>query len=143
MSDTPDLPAFLLARLAEIEEAAQDASRRDAQWVSVQPEDPGWWKDNHDALVVAGGKPIVVSDWEHGGLLVTEHIALHDPAAVLADVEAKRRAVNEAARLLRPDPLRTEAYWRGARDVAEAMLRIWAQPYASHAAFNPAWRLDD
>ncbi|MER6778474.1 MULTISPECIES: DUF6221 family protein [unclassified Streptomyces] len=60
------------------------------------------------------------------------HIAHHDPAHVLADLEARRKALDACAYFLHdgedgPDPC------------AEAVLTAFVQPYAGHPDFEQEW----
>ncbi|MBP2583380.1 hypothetical protein J3A78_003858 [Streptomyces sp. PvR006] len=61
---------------------------------------------------------------------IADHIVRHDPARVLAEVNAKRRIVtayenydNDAPEL----------------DVPESVLRLLALPYADHPDYRPEW----
>lgn len=145
----PDLPAFLLARLAEDEAVARAAA--DAQgprWFDeggvvssdVEPTSaPGHYLD----MYAPDGRWML---WDCEGatsLSVAEptsaHMARHDPARVLADVESKRRVValhdawdTEDSGQMAP------AYWEAP---VEAILCALAQPYADHPDFDPSWRL--
>jgi hypothetical protein len=53
-----------------------------------------------------------------------EHIARHDPARVLADVEAKRRIVE----------------WDAEQPVDRGVLNILASVYADHPDYREEWR---
>lgn len=79
---------------------------------------------------------------------VATHIALHDPARVLADIAAKRaiaRAYTHAgdvAELERESDRMAEAHDFWAEEAAlERVLHMLAQPYSDHADFDPAWRV--
>jgi hypothetical protein len=71
-----------------------------------------------------------------------EHIALHDPAAVLADIEAKRRVLDEQARLL--DGATTcdhcDLTHEPAVDLAAVLLRLLAMAYANRPGYREEWR---
>jgi hypothetical protein len=60
------------------------------------------------------------------------HIALHDPASVLADIAAKRAIVDECERAQRYE----DHGWA----LADAVLRLLALPYQSHPDYQQAWR---
>ena len=63
------------------------------------------------------------------------------PAAVLADVQAKRRIVDgflSDQRLIAAAGNVDDYYWYALADV----LLILAQPYATHPDFQDSWRLD-
>jgi hypothetical protein len=100
---------FLTARLDEDEAVARAAS-------------PGPWHPNAELDEVLAMDGITVAD---GFALsgpqtraTTEHIARHDPARVLADVEAKRRIVERLTHAIRRHPGATadpHARWRHAQ----------------------------
>jgi hypothetical protein len=131
------LVEFLTARLAEDEQIARAASVRPS---SPNCEgDAGEWRvaDRHgDAEIITGG---VERDNSYGGrgifgswnvvrydggasLDEGEHIARHDPARVLREVESKRRIVEWAS---------TFGYTK--------LLEELALPYRDHPDFDPAW----
>ena len=127
-----DLAEFLIARIAEDEEAAWGT----AHWDHM----PADTFDNHlDNL--AGGysdQPWVVYD-EEGQPIAREvgcadavHISRHDPARVLAECKAKRRIV-EMADLAHERRLETDS-------ALFLVLRYLALPYADHPDYDPAWR---
>ncbi|RAN92647.1 hypothetical protein GAR05_06139 [Micromonospora saelicesensis] len=62
-----------------------------------------------------------------------EHIARHDPARVLAEVDAKRRILD----LMMPGrPVYPGAYGQAYRDV----LRLLALPYADRPGYRDEWK---
>jgi hypothetical protein len=81
------------------------------------------------------------------GLLLGAYLDQQDPARVLADVEAKRAALDlsdaidsevEAMRVLsRSDPAR--ALIDGRRAAVDVVLRLLAQPYRDHPDWRPEW----
>lgn len=91
-----DLVEFYLARLDEDEAAARDASRKrtrrphkgsGARWSRyVEGGDDGWAIESED------GEHAFIVGWPEA---LAVHIALHDPARVLRDVESKRRIIKE------------------------------------------------
>jgi hypothetical protein len=111
-----DLPTFLLARIAEDEDAARAAT------------------------IDAWGRPIGHPrgfDWASLALsserdttpAQDEHITIHDPARVLAECEAKRIRVQWIAdngAYVTMDP-----GW---------LLRVEALPYSSHPDYRREWR---
>lgn len=71
-----------------------------------------------------------------------EHIALHDPARVLAEVESKRRLLDEIVP-------KVESYWNAVSSEwgceyddpdGEDVLKLLALPYASHKDYREEWR---
>lgn len=87
MSDIAD---FLRARYAEqralVEAAAEDAGK---EW---SPGDEHLSSSVNDGVT---GAAVVIGPWEYLDWDVRRHIAAHDPAAVLADLDAKLAIVDE------------------------------------------------
>ncbi|MFD0408613.1 DUF6221 family protein [Kitasatospora sp. NPDC127116] len=119
--NSDDLRAFLIARLDEDEQAARTAlgtnevarpAEQRARW--VRRGDEIWSQGRNDVIVV--GKT-----WARPG----DHIARHDPARVLADVDAKRRVLADV-----------ESF---TEDGALAVLQLLALPYADHPDYRPEW----
>jgi hypothetical protein len=123
-----DLIAFLRARLDEDEQAAVAAAGQPAyfDWEvheagpRKQPEIRVTGKSNQ----VVGG----VDD------IAAEHIARHDPARVLREVEAKRRLI-QWCEWIRGD-------FSGS-DVWKDVLPLLALPYADHSDYRAEWRPED
>jgi hypothetical protein len=130
-----DLMQFLRDRLAIEEHVAKAAS-------------PGPWHINAEGDEVLAVDDIVVADgFALSGRQLratTEHIARHDPARVLREVEAKRRLLD----LHEPG---TQEYVDG--DVCMVCtlqgdgpyypcdtLRLLALPYADHPDYREDWR---
>ena len=91
MSD--DVVAFLRARLDEDEAAAREAARGEGvSWQQSYP-NPGLYTGTTD---ITDGDLAIVA---RVGAPVAAHIARHDPARVLRDVEADRRLLAEADKL--------------------------------------------
>ncbi len=78
-----------------------------------------------------------VRDWADDGDPVNAHIARHDPARVLREVEAKRRLLEQFR--LRGDSVRavvrpvTGGVW-------DDLLRLLALPYDGHPDYREEWR---
>jgi hypothetical protein len=132
-----DLVTFLRTRLDEREAAARKCAEvGDFHWVEPNEEDP-------DGHVVNGRGQIVV--WDVSACL-SAHIALNDPAFVLADVAAKRRILSDVYEPLREleSAIRDEndtgedpsINWH---EVSDRLLRALAAPFAQHPDFDPAW----
>jgi hypothetical protein len=130
-----DLVDFLHARLDE------DAARATAAGGDE------WRRQDHPSDTIAiydsKGEPVVYDEgWPTEEQ--QEHITCHDPARVLAEVEAKRRAVAKCAEWLSYGPVGDTEVDRAGDgayvDAAETMLRLLALPYADHPAFKSKWR---
>lgn len=137
MNPAPDLTAWLNACLDEHERIAREAT-------------PGPWlvgteRDHLVDHVIYGqstawsGRIAQVCSVELGqnqvGHTDAEHIALHDPVAVLADIAAKRRIIDRVLEdaAIAADPLRsqrcTDTEWQlvtMARDVLRALASAYA-----------------
>jgi hypothetical protein len=117
-----DLATFLRARLDEDEALAREAP--DGPWHIGNAVDPTKTCNVHTfpgARLVADGL-----NW-----LVAEHIARHNPARVLAEVEAKRRMVNR---------ITYHADLMGWDEVHGDLLRSLASVYAEHPQYKENWR---
>lgn len=150
---TDALLAFLRDRLDEDRDTARDAD--------VKQGDPSWERHGPIALSdprafrvrsALDARPIALVQDVSGdvddpdretaildGAAVAEHIARHDPARVLADVEAKRRIVSRCDLILRG---RAEGMFNEGQ-VTDAWdnLRALALPYAGHPDYDRAWAL--
>lgn len=91
---------------------------------------PRWYvEDAYEDAVVSRVDPQGSEDQG-----IAEHIARHDPAHALAEIEAKRKAVDACAYFLHdsedgPDPC------------ASAVLAALTQPYADHPGYREEWKL--
>ncbi len=112
MSD--DLVAFLRARLDEDEQIARAA-------------------DGNRAFDGTGTIPDLIST-------VAIHVARHDPARVLAEVDAKRRLIDSYL----PEASKTDEQvneeWGYGSALADDLLRLLALPYADHPDYRDDWR---
>lgn len=147
------LTEFLQARLDEDELLAQAA----AAFITGSH-----WRSHKDVVETAEdvdadylARSVAVS----GNWTVPEHIARHDPARVLAEVEGKRRII---ADLLAEPHFLNNSEWYGCRAVAEGpgeddvptgrectcgrdarldqYLRLFALPFADHPDYDPGWK---
>jgi hypothetical protein len=109
-----DLVQFLRARLAE-DEAIATAVLRNAGRGS------DWW----DASTLMERAQLSRAE--------AEHIAAHGPSRVLADVNAKRRLIDEAIDADEPGE-----YWNS--EPRDWVLRFLAVAYAEHPDYSQAWR---
>lgn len=156
MTET-DLATFVRARLDEAEQLAR-ATRPDglkpAKW-AAEP-----WLDGTGERCDLRDLPLGALT-SHGALEVAhaKHIAYHDPARVLADIDAKRRIIDRYVELRD----RCDAAWReysdwidgkptpepatqaGQHDRAicdelATVLRLHAAPFADHPDYRDEWR---
>src|SRR5690348_4216788 len=109
-----DLVEFLLARIAEDEEAARESA-------SV-------------LLIIRTERCAVLGSNEHKTYM---HFDRHGPKRVLAECEAKRRIVEEHGG--GADPC-DHAYDTSMMGWMCTTLRLLALPYADHPDYDSAWR---
>lgn len=125
---------FLTARYDEREAAARAVRGREfASWNRS-------WDDGSTRDLVISGERVATLPID-----MDEHIALNDPAYVLADIAAKRRMVELCATWIAEGDRHI-----GARDAvsiaartqaitAETVLRTMLQPFAEHPDFDEGW----
>ncbi|MEU1284924.1 DUF6221 family protein [Kitasatospora sp. NPDC005856] len=127
---TDDLLQFLTARLDEDEQAArlgtagQPLTRQQIETTGV--------------IVAVDGRhseECATGNWAG----IAEHIVRHDPARVLAEVDAKRRIMAEHQWRREPD-------WPSGRQCRQcatehpcSTLRLLVLSYATHPNYRPAW----
>jgi hypothetical protein len=153
---TDDLATWLQARYDEIEQVARAATSASGHWrwehgmgdmcndpecpYGELTEKPGP-ADPYTGFVLMQVHGYDVKQAWQGA----EHIAMHDPAAVLRDVEAKRRIVEQARYAIdeatqHPEPPIGPVF-EGRAALAESILRLLAQPVADRDDFREEWRL--
>jgi hypothetical protein len=72
---------------------------------------------------------------------VVAHVAEHDPARVLRDIDAKRQLIEKAADADRYSRTTwANAGSAGAASAYRAMLRLLALPYADRPGYQESWR---
>ena len=139
MSD--DLVTWLRAQLDEDEVWALGAN--------VKQGDPDWWvspvvgtsrytvRSKRDNRPIARVETLDGDEGELAAILdggaVATHIARHDPARVLRDVEAKRKMLDDILQAL---------YWIDGEhntDHVADFLRLLALPYADREGYRPEW----
>jgi hypothetical protein len=135
---TMNLIEFLRARLDEDAEVARGAS-------------PGPWSPDaeHYEVVAVDGETVADGFALSNRQLraTVDHIARHDPVRVLAEVDAKRRILDEVVdeatgldmsvdgdRRVGPRDTTTEPY------LGTVLLRLLALPYAEHPDYREEWR---
>jgi hypothetical protein len=120
---TLTLTDFLLARFAEDEAVARAASGD--RWDRLSDGDPKFRK-----VVAWGLTPIGAMNAEQDA----DHIARHDPARALAEVETKRRTLALLDEVGERGIPRLTIYTR------DLLPRLLALPYASHPDYDESWR---
>ena len=136
MIDLDELVAFLEERLDDDEYRAK-AARSES------------WTVERDASTTPGKVPaesrvVIGADGESGIARVNGrdralHIARHDPARVLHEIEAKRSILDEVTRIDLGAP-RTAGPPEGAHATMVTVLEMLALPYADHADYREDWR---
>ncbi|BFP50005.1 hypothetical protein KCMC57_63730 (plasmid) [Kitasatospora sp. CMC57] len=143
---TAELLAFLRARLNDTARKAQAAIRDGAaRWhAELNREYDGY------AVADEHGEPVAYNEGAPSIAQAT-HIAEHDPARVLAEVDAKRRIIDEHADdfgdcRVCADPATSSDDVDGNRDWSRTAkpspcqtLRLLALPYAGHPDYRPEW----
>ncbi|MFI1524950.1 DUF6221 family protein [Streptomyces griseus] len=110
-----DLVQFLRDRLAEDEQTARAAGDG---WYGYDPEQQIAFVPPEDS----------------------RHIARHDPARVLREVEAKRRILDEVVPEVEKAEEMIEDEWHTSTDAADDLIRLLALPYADHPDYQDTWR---
>jgi hypothetical protein len=140
-----DLVGWLRAQLDEDERVARATIRPDraGAWIFVRDESEGpsgvmvsSWAIEFDDIA-----PALTDRGTLMGPSTMRHIARHDPARVLAEVDAKRRIIAEhelalAERKAHPKDLANVGLWLGTIRV----LKLLALPYADRPGFLEGWR---
>jgi hypothetical protein len=136
-----DPASFLTARLDELEAAARAATCGShgpmwttgaGGWVQVAEHESGFQAEIDDPDL-----SVTVSELEHLGEDMAEHIALHDPAAVLADVDSKRRILAEHR--AGPGGCITCTDRDYPEDYPCATAKLLVLPFASHPDYREGW----
>lgn len=152
MDGMDDLVQFLRDRLAEDEQTARAATWDEwdsAHWTARPPQ------ASYDRYTVADHLDdgvVVVTPENADADGVGQHVARHDPARVLREVEAKRRMLDEhVPRRVKYRPNRepgcltciTAQEWDERAGEANCLtLRLLALPYADHPDYRNDWRQD-
>lgn len=127
-----DLVEFLRARLDEDDEAARDAAGWDPTGSSRAA---GLWRrDGINSVIDSSDRLVIYGDGPEPTDAQAEHIARHDPARVLREVEAKRRIVETIIR-------HSEEGW-GSLDIGHLVVRDLAPlaaVYSDHPEYQPHW----
>jgi hypothetical protein len=157
-----DLVEFIRQRLDEDEAAARAASAG-GRWRYEGGESIGAWTLYDEHWRIASLTTYRYDEYDYAERMPSarhpnyvdadangEHIARHDPARVLREVEAKRAMLGMCVVLLNPPPLlsgtsstasRLEGIARDAdRRQATLFLHALALPYADHPDYREEWR---
>ncbi|MFE4691250.1 DUF6221 family protein [Streptomyces sp. NPDC056749] len=127
-----ELTSFLRARLAEDEATAIGAREsefcEDGRWVVRGPFGDSQLLGSVQSEV---SEAILGEDTDDVPFPLALHVARHDPARTLADVEAKRRLIDWVLRWpMRPAPPSS----------VNGVLELLALPYADHPDYRKDWR---
>jgi hypothetical protein len=120
-----ELVVWLRAQLDEDERIARSAGL--ASWQNVDMD--GELRDDVNAGTVAYTPRVETR----------AHIARHDPARVLREIDAKRDIVGDLAEVIRWAERKSLDYQDGA-DVCERTLKRLALPYADSPGYREEWR---
>lgn len=143
---TADLAGFLRARLDEDEQAARAATPGPWYAKPYEHDDDADCEASigTDLQSVWAASDIVTGGYEGGGvckLADAHHVTRHDPARVLAEVDAKRRIIAQYE-----DHARLQAGGMGGLltkymvGELQGVLRLLALPYAAHPNYREEWR---
>ncbi|AQS70861.1 DUF6221 family protein [Streptomyces pactum] len=135
-----DLVQWLRSQLDEDERTARTACEyAEAEWrLDEDGETVLWWPpEPHIAEKEREkGLPVVSDHWRGqtispGGTRIAPHIAEHDPARVLREIDAKRQML---ARVV------NHANLMGRDEIHGDLLRLLALPYADRPGYRKEWR---
>jgi hypothetical protein len=145
-----DLVEWLRTQLDADEQAATEAAA--SAKVDESNDGTRWTVDNDGCCVVLDvpaeqrltgdcGGPLVVDGC---GWRVAEHIALHDPDAVLADIAARRRIVDECWEVLEfsSEYFTVESCDEVEAVLAQHVLERLAARYARRSGYREEWAPD-
>lgn len=125
-----ELVQLLRDRLDEDEQAARAAAP--GPWRQDEPERRDFVRSVEDGYVVdcSGSR----APGENAA-----HVARHDPARVLRDIEARRSILDDLAEVIRWGERKGPDYQDGV-DACERTLKRLALPYADHPDYRAEWR---
>lgn len=125
-----DLIAWLRAQLDEDERVAQAVEDRSEPWPGQWQNDDGYALRTRNGWVLAHnqGKPYAPG--------LVDHIARHDPARALAEVDAKRKILD----LHKPVAITGNVCCADANRYPCHTVRLLAQPYAGRPGWREEWR---
>lgn len=126
---TDDLVTWLRAQLDNDERVARETTVFD--WHRVLKDEAAY--DSEGRVETADGQIVI---WDHGCRL-SAHIGRWNPARVLAEVNAKRRILDECAYEIRDSRRRDTGDGLG---LSETVLSLLALPYADRDGYRDEWR---
>jgi Family of unknown function (DUF6221) len=146
MGRVDDLIAFVAARLAEGEAAAK-AAETGTPWhatagesgprVTTGPgEDDHWDREVSFAVWICDDEADGCPDANRAMMAEARHIALHDPARALREVEADRKILA----LLEQDVVDGRERDYEATEILEQVVKIRAERFDSHPDYRPEWK---
>lgn len=125
-----DLVEFMNARIDEDERGAREAFSS-----QFDPEN-GWGTRHYE-----GDRQTIITP--HVGIaheaVQADHIARHDPARVLREVEAKRKILNAAVVAWNSSCDPTDTFWPQLAPTLKAIVTTLAQPYSDHPDYKQEW----
>ncbi|MDX2550101.1 DUF6221 family protein [Streptomyces stelliscabiei] len=144
------LVEFLRARLDEDEATAEAARRQVAERACPPPQVDEWAaRAGHWGVVpwlYSGRAEADLAQWGRVEIatLAMDYIARHDPARVLAEVEAKRRILDDVVPTMQSDELRIAGEWGvgsdPVREASDDLLSLLALPYVDHPDYREEWK---
>jgi len=137
-----DLIAFVRACLDREERVALAAAEQDpAPWANKVDAEPGGYTSGR--ITDANGYTVVHVEDQTPGFATAEHIALHDPASVLARVASDRAILERYDSLLRSPAVDSVGIAISHARVFEYETRVipaMARRYAGWDGWQEAWR---
>jgi hypothetical protein len=138
-----DLIAFVQARLEEDEAVARGTTVPPDWHQGPGDDDPEWAGDEMVLMWPPEFHTPYEQDKHWRGLTadpagLAAHIARHDPARVVREVEAGRQAIAHHRRVV--DHCRDDEAYALAVGAVEVQLKIRATVYADHPDYREAWR---
>jgi len=153
MIEDERLVAFVRARLDEDEAAAMAATGTAWAWEATGDKDSSWavgHVEGEDGRPLSGeighGQGVVIDgvcESINGNLADAAHIARHNPARVLREVEAKRRHLENyrrAAWATQTAPADEHNSLAGYRDAAWGAVLADAAVWSTHPDYWPEWK---
>jgi len=159
-----DLVTWLRAQLDDDERIATDAANKAAAEYATAdrladnfepPYDGTHWTRDYDHIFVVDPRPartrkVQIADCGYGAFALTPHIARHDPARVLREIDAKRQLLTAHApgrpkgrptMLAHCQSCTTTQAWDDVANESNCLsLRLLALPYADRSGYREEWR---